>query len=168
MRAWCSWTSELYSCAFTHSLQSIHCWDTDTHSDGTHSLQIIHCWDSDAMLHFSKPNEETNSSTSWMAWGWVHFHKFSFFGLTIYLIGFIRIYIYLFLFKSPILLNHLFVKNGTVFVSKWPKSPTNKNAQNVLLSKNKEHKPCIILQFRKKFPSWQVFILDQNSKFWQK
>ncbi len=25
-----------------------------SHSDGTHSLQSIHCWDTDAMLHFSK------------------------------------------------------------------------------------------------------------------
>ncbi len=33
-----------------------------THSDGTHSLQRIHWWASDAMLHFSKYNEETNSS----------------------------------------------------------------------------------------------------------
>ncbi len=37
----------------------------DSHSDGTHSLQSIHCWDSDAMLHFSKSDEETNSSISW-------------------------------------------------------------------------------------------------------
>ncbi len=37
----------------------------DTDSDGTHSLQSIHWWDTDAMLHFSKPDEETNSSTSW-------------------------------------------------------------------------------------------------------
>ncbi len=28
---------------------------------------------SDVMLHFSKSDEETNSSTSWMAWGGVHF-----------------------------------------------------------------------------------------------
>ncbi len=35
----------------------------DSHSDGTHSLQSIHCWDTDAMLHFSKSDEETNSST---------------------------------------------------------------------------------------------------------
>ncbi len=34
----------------------------DYHSDGTHSLQRIHCWDTDAMLHFSKSDEETNSS----------------------------------------------------------------------------------------------------------
>ncbi len=46
----------------------------DSHSDGTHSL---HCWYTDAMLHFSKPDEETNSSTFLMAW-WLklstHFH----------------------------------------------------------------------------------------------
>ncbi len=45
----------------------------DSHSDGTHSPQSIHCWASDAMLHFSKSDEETNSSTSWMAWGRVIF-----------------------------------------------------------------------------------------------
>ncbi len=38
----------------------------DSHSDGTHSLQSIHCWASDVMLHFSKSDEETNSSTSSM------------------------------------------------------------------------------------------------------
>ncbi len=38
---------------------------SDSHSDGTHSLQSIHCWDTDAMLHFSKSDEETNSS--WMS-----------------------------------------------------------------------------------------------------
>ncbi len=31
------------------------------HSDGTHSLQSIHCWDTDAETHFYKPDEETNS-----------------------------------------------------------------------------------------------------------
>ncbi len=30
----------------------------DAHSDGTHSLQSIHCWDTDAMLHFSKSDEK--------------------------------------------------------------------------------------------------------------
>ncbi len=25
---------------------------SDSHSDGTHSLQSIHCWDTDAMLYF--------------------------------------------------------------------------------------------------------------------
>ncbi len=97
----------------THSLQSIHWWDTfirlsfwrhpftaehpllrnfyqtliltapihcrasidetllsDSHSDGTHSLQSIHCWDTDAVMHFYKPDEETNSSWSWMTWVW--------------------------------------------------------------------------------------------------
>ncbi len=47
---------------------------SDSHSDGTHSLQSIHCWDTDAVMHFYKPDEETNSSTYRMAWGWVHFH----------------------------------------------------------------------------------------------
>ncbi len=47
----------------------------DSNSDGTHSLQSIHCWESDAMLHFSKPDEETNSSTSWMVY---IFSQFSF------------------------------------------------------------------------------------------
>ncbi len=39
----------------------------DSHSDGTHSLQSIHCWDSDAVTHFSKSDEETHLSG--MAWG---------------------------------------------------------------------------------------------------
>ncbi len=37
-----------------------------SHSDGTHSLQSIHWRASDVMLNFSKSDEETNSSTSWM------------------------------------------------------------------------------------------------------
>ncbi len=85
-------------CDGTHSLQSIH-WlsfwrhpftaehpltliltapihcraSIDSHSDGTHSLQSIHCWDTDVMLHFSKSDGDTNSFTSWMTRGWVHF-----------------------------------------------------------------------------------------------
>ncbi len=55
----------------------------DSHSDGTHSLQSIHCWDSDAMLHFSKSDEETNSSTSWMTWEWTHLQQIFIFGWTI-------------------------------------------------------------------------------------
>ncbi len=35
---------------------------SDSHSDGTHSLQSIHCWDTDAETHFYKSDEETNSS----------------------------------------------------------------------------------------------------------
>ncbi len=31
---------------------------SDSHSDGTHSLQSIHCWDTDAETHFSKSDEE--------------------------------------------------------------------------------------------------------------
>ncbi len=41
---------------------------SDSHSDGTHSLQSIHYWDTNAMLHFYKSDEETNSSQ--MAWRW--------------------------------------------------------------------------------------------------
>ncbi len=47
----------------------------DSHSDGTHWLQRIHCWVSNAMPHFSKSNEETNSSTSWITWGWRRFQQ---------------------------------------------------------------------------------------------
>ncbi len=32
----------------------------------------IYWWASDVMLHFSKSDEETNSSTSQMAWEWVN------------------------------------------------------------------------------------------------
>ncbi len=52
----------------------------DSHSDGTHSLQRIHQWASKGMLHFSKSDEETNSSTSWMADGECIFSKFKFLG----------------------------------------------------------------------------------------
>ncbi len=55
----------------------------DSHSDGTHSLQSIHCWTSDAMLHFSKSDEETNSSTSWMAWKRLHFQQIFILGWTV-------------------------------------------------------------------------------------
>ncbi len=48
----------------------------DSHSDGTHSLQRIHCWASDVMLHLSKTDKETNSSTSWKVWGWVQYFHF--------------------------------------------------------------------------------------------
>ncbi len=41
----------------------------DSHSDGTHSLLSIHWWGSDAVLHFSKSDEETKSSTSWIDFG---------------------------------------------------------------------------------------------------
>ncbi len=53
----------------------------DSHSDGTHSLQRIHCWDTDAETRFSKSEEEVNSSTFRMAWGWViFFSKYSLLG----------------------------------------------------------------------------------------
>ncbi len=38
----------------------------------------IHCWASDVMLHFSKSDEETNLSLSWMDWGWEHVQQFVF------------------------------------------------------------------------------------------
>ncbi len=42
----------------------------DSRSDGTHSLQRINCWVN--LFRWKK----TISSTSWMAWGWVHFQLF--------------------------------------------------------------------------------------------
>ncbi len=53
------WSCENYCDVF------ISCLD----SDGIHSLQRIHWW----FLQICS-NEETNSSTSLMSWGWVHFH----------------------------------------------------------------------------------------------
>ncbi len=38
---------------------------SDSHSDGTHSLQSIHCWDTDAETHFYKPDEETSINYRW-------------------------------------------------------------------------------------------------------
>ncbi len=35
---------------------------SDSRSDGTHSLQSIHCWDTDAVMHLYKLDKETNSS----------------------------------------------------------------------------------------------------------
>ncbi len=55
----------------------------DSHSDGTHSLQSVRCWASDAMLYFSKSDEETNSSTSWMIWGRGHVQLISILGWSI-------------------------------------------------------------------------------------
>ncbi len=46
---------------------------SDSHSDGTHSLQSIHCWDTDGETHCSRSGEETHSSYSWMIWGWLKF-----------------------------------------------------------------------------------------------
>ncbi len=58
----------------------------DSHSDGTHSLQSFHWWASDGMLHFSSSvHEETNSSTSWMAWGWVHYQHIVWINYSFYL-----------------------------------------------------------------------------------
>ncbi len=51
----------------------------DSYSDGTHSLKKIHWWTSAVMIHFSDvkicSEEETNSSTSWMAWCEYFFSK---------------------------------------------------------------------------------------------
>ncbi len=52
---------------------------SDSHFDGTHSLQSIHCWDTDAMLHFSKSDEDTNSSTSRMAINVIMTHELLYF-----------------------------------------------------------------------------------------
>ncbi len=52
----------------------------DAHSDGTHSLQMSHWWTGDVMQFLQIcSDEETNSSTSRMAWGWVHSQQISFF-----------------------------------------------------------------------------------------
>ncbi len=52
----------------------------DSHSDGTHSLQSIHCWDTDAETHFFKPDEEINSSNLGWPEGEDIFSKCSFLG----------------------------------------------------------------------------------------
>ncbi len=46
-----------------------------SHSHGTQSLQRIHWCASDVIINWSKSvlMKKINSSTSWMAWGWVHF-----------------------------------------------------------------------------------------------
>ncbi len=49
-----------------------------SHSDGTHSLQRIHWWASNTTFLQICSDEETNSSTSWMASGWVIFVNYSF------------------------------------------------------------------------------------------
>ncbi len=72
----------------------------DSHSDGTHSLQRIHLWASDEMLHFSKSDEETNSSTFWMAWEWVHFQQILIFGWTIPLTSMKHFHCKLFIVKK--------------------------------------------------------------------
>ncbi len=40
-------------------------------------MRLSHWWANYTMLNFSKSvaTKKTNSSTSWMAWGWVHFHR---------------------------------------------------------------------------------------------
>ncbi len=79
-----------------------------THSDGTHSLQSIHLWASKGMTHFSKSDEETNSSTSRITWGEDIFSKSSF-------------------------LAELF-KAGTFFISWMVPCPAGMNSEQVLNS----------------------------------
>ncbi len=61
----------------------------DSYSDGTHSLKRIHWWANYVMLNFSKSVPMffvcffSSSSTSWMAWGWIHFQQTFIFGWTI-------------------------------------------------------------------------------------
>ncbi len=43
-----------------------------TNLDGTHSLPLVNTWCNAKFLQICF-EEETNSSTSWMAWGWAHF-----------------------------------------------------------------------------------------------
>ncbi len=52
----------------------------DSHSNGTHSLQRIVMWCNDTFLQICS-HEETNSSASWIAWGWVHFLQIFIFGV---------------------------------------------------------------------------------------
>ncbi len=40
----------------------------DSHSDGTHSLQSIHWWESDVMLHFSKSSPMNKQTHLLFAW----------------------------------------------------------------------------------------------------
>ncbi len=48
-----------------------------TNLDGTHSLPLVNTWCNAKFLQICF-EEETNSSTSWMAWGWAHFMNYSF------------------------------------------------------------------------------------------
>ncbi len=51
-----------------------------THSDGTHSQHpLMSKWCNVKFLQIYT-DEETNSSTSWMVWVWVHFHQMFCFG----------------------------------------------------------------------------------------
>ncbi len=95
----------------------------DSHSDGTHSLQSIHCWDSDVMLHFSKSDEETNSSTSRMAWGWVKFHQMFIFEWTIP-------------WNSELRLN-----NFSKTVSGWTQRPASKKREG--MNGHKHERMCV-------------------------
>ncbi len=53
-----------------------------SYSYGTHSLQRIRWWASDVLINYSDERKsllmKKHSSTSWMAWGWVHFQQLFF------------------------------------------------------------------------------------------
>ncbi len=63
-------------------------WDSNLQPLGYKSYSLYirsylpHLMRCDAMLHFSKSDEETNSSTSWMVWKWAHFQSIFIFGWT--------------------------------------------------------------------------------------
>ncbi len=85
----------------------------DSHSDGTHSLQSIHCWANNAILHFSKSDEETNSFTSWLAWGWRHFQQMLIFWVN-YFSNSIQVH---FLFISTPYAVHQWDRRGDAIIS---------------------------------------------------
>ncbi len=63
-------------------------WDSNLRPLGYKSYSLYirsrlpHLMQCAAMLHFSKSDEETNSSTSWMIWKWAHFQSIFIFGWT--------------------------------------------------------------------------------------
>ncbi len=83
----------------------------------------IHCWDSDVMLHFSRSDEETNSSTSRMAWGWVKFHQMFIFEWTIP-------------WNSELRLN-----NFSKTVSGWTQRPASKKREG--MNGHKHERMCV-------------------------
>ncbi len=54
----------------------------ESHSDGTHSHPLVSKWCNATFLQICS-DEETNSSTSWMAWGWVNCQQLFIFEWTI-------------------------------------------------------------------------------------
>ncbi len=68
---WMDWWTGVVWCELLVNYCNVFISCLDSRSDGTHSLQRIHWRASDVMLHFSKSDEETNSSTSWITRRWV-------------------------------------------------------------------------------------------------